>query len=166
SGFASYQLVSGDRFAYGLLAAAAAHLLVAAAVWRKRELATCFWVAGTVLAFVAVDDLLYGTWLVLALTGGAIAAAVLGRILPEPRLWLASASLTALAGLYTLGELAQPGDFVHASSVPAEGVPALLLVGAALATLLFSLRRFETADEVDRLIDTSIDTAKRALVWT
>ena len=53
SGFASYQLLSEDRFGYGLLAAAAAHLVVAAAVWRKRELATCFWVAGAVLAFVA-----------------------------------------------------------------------------------------------------------------
>ena len=166
SGFASYQLLSGDRFGYGLLAAASAHVLVAAAIWRKRELATCFWVAGTVLAFFAADDLLHGTWFVLALAGGAIVAAVLGRILPEPRLWLASASLTAIAGVYTLGELAQPGDFVHASSVPAEGVPALLLVGAALASLFLSLRRFETADEVDRLIDDSIDAAKRALVWT
>ena len=31
SGFASYQLLSGDRFGYGLLAAASAHVLVAAA---------------------------------------------------------------------------------------------------------------------------------------
>jgi uncharacterized membrane protein len=166
SGFASYQLLSEDRFGYGLLAAACAHLLVAAAVWRKRDLATCFWVAGTGLAFAAAGELLDGTWLVLALAGGAVAAAVLGRIVLEPRLWLASASLTVIAGLYTLGELAQPGDFVHASSVPAEGVPALLLVGAALVALLFCLRSFKATDELDRLIDDSVDAAKRTLVWT
>ncbi len=115
---------------------------------------------------VASVDLLDGTWLVLALAGGAIAAAVLGRLLAEPRLWLASTALTVIAGAYTLDELAQPGDFVHASSLPAEGVPALLLVGAALAALLLSLRRFEARDELDRWIDDSVEAAKRALVWT
>jgi hypothetical protein len=113
SGFASYQLLSEDLFGYGLLAAASAHLLVAAAVWHERELATCFWVAGAVLGFVAAGDLLDGTWLVLSLVGVAVAAAALGRILPEPRLWLASASFTVIAGGYTLASLAQPGDFVH-----------------------------------------------------
>ena len=166
SGFASYQLLPEDQSGYGLLSAALAHFLVAAAVWRKRELATCFWVAGAVLGFVAAVDLLDGTWLVLALAGGAVAAAVLGRYLPEPRLWLASASLTVIAGGYTLDELAQPGDFVYASSLPAEGVPALLLVGAALVALFLSLRRFEPADELDRMIDDSVDAAKRGLVWT
>ena len=166
SGFASYQLLSEDRFGYGLLVAAAAHLVLAAAVWRKRELATSFWVAGAVLSAFAAVDLLDGTWLVLALAGGAIAAAVLGRLLAEPRLWLASTALTVIAAAYTLDELAQPGDFVHASSLPAEGVPALLLVGAALAALLLSLRRFETRDELDRLIDDSVEAAKRGLVWT
>ncbi len=165
SGFASYQLLSSDRFGYGLLAAAVAHLLVATAVWCKRELASCFWVAGAVLAFFAADNLLDGTWFVFALAGGAVAAALLGRILLEPRLWLASASLAVIAGGYTLDELAQPGDFVHASSLPAEGVPALLLVGAALAALYLSLRRFKPTDELDRWVDDRVEPVRLALLW-
>ena len=166
SGFTSYELLPDDQFGYGLLAAASAHLIVAAAVWRKRDLSTCFWVAAAVLGLGAAGDLLDGTWFVLALAAGAIAAAALGRILPEPRLWLASASLTVVAVGYTLDELAQPGDFVHASSLPAEGVPALLLVGVALAALLLSLRRFEPADEIDQMIDGSVENGRHALVWT
>jgi uncharacterized membrane protein len=163
-GFASFQLLSDDLHGYGLLAAASAHLVLAATVWRKRDLATCFWVAGGVLGLVAAGILLDGTWLVLALSIAA-ATAVLGRYLPEPRLWLASASFAAIAGGYTLAELAQPGDFVHASSVPAGGVPALVLVAVALAVLILSLRRFDPADELDRWIDEGVDEARHALAW-
>jgi len=166
SAFTSFQLLSEDLHGYGLLAAAAAHTLVAAAVWRRRDLASCFWAAGTVLGFAGSLLLLDGTWLVLTLAVGAAAAAGLGRILPEPRLWLASLSLTLVAGGYTLVELADPGDLVYASRVPADGVPALLLVGAALAALLFSLRRFDPADDLDRWIDGSVEDLRRAVVWT
>ena len=165
SGFASFQLLSDDLHGYGLLASASAHILVAAAVWRRRELATCFWVAAAVLGLSASVLLLDGSWLVLTLALGAVAAAALGRIL-EPRLWLASTSLAVIAGGYTLVELADPGDFVIASRVPADGVPALLLVGAALAVLLSSLRRIEPADDLDRWIDTNVDATRQALVWT
>jgi uncharacterized membrane protein len=102
---------------------------------------------------------------VLALAGGAAVAAVLGRYLPEPRLWLPSAVLVTIAGVYTLDELAQPGDFVHPESVPAAGVPALLLVIAALAVLLASLHRFEPADEVDRWIDAQVEPLRQAGRW-
>ncbi|MDX6437954.1 MAG: hypothetical protein QOF45_537 [Gaiellaceae bacterium] len=165
STFASSQLLSADRHGYGLLVAASAHALIAAAVWRRRELATCFWVAATALGIGASWLLLDGSWLVLALALGAIAAAALGRFLLEPRLWLASASLAAIAAGYTLEELAQPGDFVHASSVPAEGVPALLLVGGALAALFVLLRRFEAADDVDRWIDDHVEVVRQGLLW-
>ena len=49
SSFASFQLLSADLEGYGLLAAASAHVVVAAAVWRWRELATSFWTAGLLL---------------------------------------------------------------------------------------------------------------------
>lgn len=42
--FASFQLLSDDLDGYGLLGAAVAHSLLAGAVWRRRDLATCFWV--------------------------------------------------------------------------------------------------------------------------
>ena len=165
SNFASVHLLSDDLHGYGLLASASAHVLVAAAVWRRRELATCFWVAAAFLGLGASVLLLDGSWLVLALTCGAAATAALGRILPEPRLWLASASLAVIAGVYTLAELAEPSDLVDASSVPADGVPGVVLVGAALAVLFLSLRRHEPADELDRRIDVSVEPLRRALVW-
>jgi uncharacterized membrane protein len=166
SNFASFQLLSDNRHGYGLLVAAAAHALVAAAVWRRREPATWFWVAATALALGGSWLLLDGSWLVLALTLGAIAAAALGRFLREPRLWLASAALAVIAAVYALEKLAQPGDLVHASSAPAEGVPALLLVGGALAALFVLVRRFEAADDVDRWIDDSVEALREGLLWT
>ena len=166
SAFTSVQLLSEDVHGYGLLAAAGAHVLVAAAVWRRRDLASCFWAAGAVLGLAASLTLLDGTWLVLALAVGAAVAAALGRILLEPRLWLASSTLALAAGGYTLAELAEPADFLFASRVPADGVPALLLVGAAFTALLLSLRRIDPADDLDRWIDGSVDDLRRAIVWT
>jgi hypothetical protein len=166
SQFASDQLLSDERHGYGLLVSASVYVLLAAAVWRRRGLATCFWVAAAALGLAGAGLLLDGPWLVLSLSLAAAYVAALGRILPEPRLWLASVSFGALAGAYTLAELADPGDFVHSSSSPLYGVPALLLVGAALAALLLSLRRFEPADELDQRIDASVGDVKRVLVWT
>jgi hypothetical protein len=165
SSFAALQLLPADQEGYGLLAAAGAHLVVAAAVWRRRDLATCFWTAALLLGLGSALLLLVGTWLVLALTAAAVALAALGRWLPEPRLWLASASLTGLAGLFTVAELAEPADFVSASNLPAAGVPALALVGAALAALLLSLRRIDPADELDEWIDEAVGPLRHALVW-
>jgi hypothetical protein len=165
SAFASAQLLSEDWWGYGLLAAAGVYLVLAGAAWRWRGLATCFWVAGAALSLGSAALLLDGAWFVLSLSAAAATAAMLGRTLPEPRLWLASASFAALAGGYTLTDLADPGDFVHASNSPAHGVPALLAVGSALVALLLSLRRFEPADALDRWIDGMVTDVKRALVW-
>jgi uncharacterized membrane protein len=165
SSFASFQLLSADLEGYGLLAAAAVHLVVAAGVWRRRDLATCFWTAGLVLGLGSALLLLDGTWLVLSLTAAVAVLAVLGRRLPEPRLWVASASLTGLAGLFTLTELAEPADFVSAANLPAAGVPALALVGAALAALLLSLRRIDPADGLDERIDEAVEPLRHALLW-
>ena len=165
SSFASFQLLSADLEGYGLLAAAAAHLVVAAGVWRRRDLATCFWTAGLVLGLGSALLLLEGTWFVLSLTAAAAVLAVLGRRLPEPRLWIASASLTGLAGLVTLTELAEPADFVSAANLPAAGVPALALVGGALAALLLSLRRIDPVDELDERIDEAVEPFRHALLW-
>lgn len=165
SEFASFELLDGDGHGYGLLAAAVAQALLAAAVWRRRDLATFFWTAATVLAAGAAVLLLDDTWLVLALAGGSAAAALLGRFLSEPRLWLPSAALGAIAGGYTLVELAEPDDFVDAGNVPAAGVPALVLVIAAVAVLLLSLRRFAPADELDGRLDAQVEPGRRAGRW-
>lgn len=165
SAFAAFELLSAELEGYGLLAAAAAHLLVAAAVWGRRDLATCFWVAALALGLGSSALLLEGTWLVVALSAAAAVGAVGGRELLEPRLWLASATLAGLGGAVTLAELAEPADFLQAESLPAAGVPALVAVGAALGALLLSLRRIDPADDLDGWIDANVEPSRRALTW-
>lgn len=165
SSFASFQLLSEGLEGYGLLAAAGAYLLVAAAILRRRELATCFWVAGVLLGIASALLLLEGTWLVLALSAGAVVVAAVGGALLEPRLWVASVSLAGIAGAFTLAELAEPADFVDAETLPAAGVPALMLVGAALVALLLSLRRFDPADALDKWIDERVEPLRHAVLW-
>jgi hypothetical protein len=165
SGFAAFRLLDGDGHGYGLLAAAVAHGLLSAAVWRRRDLASFFWTGGAALATLAAALLLEDTWLVLALAGGAVAAALLGRVLPEPRLWLPAAALTGLAGVYALTELAEPDDLVRAAATPADGVPALLLVLGALAALLLCVRPFAPRDELDRRLATQVGPLVRLGRW-
>jgi uncharacterized membrane protein len=166
SGFASFKLLEEDLHGYGLLGAASAHLLIAAIVWRRRDLATFFWGAAAVLAPVGAALLLEDTWLVLALAGGGAAAAALGRLLSEPRLWPPAVTAVALAAVYTVAELAEPADFVRSERVPADGVPAVGLVAAALVGVLLSLRRISARDEVDRWIDERIGSFETLGRWS
>lgn len=166
SGFASFTLLEDDLHGYGLLASAAAHLLIAATVWRRRDLATCFWGAAAVLAPIGAALLLEDTWLVLALAGGSALAAAVGRLLVEPRLWPPAVTAVAVAAVYTVAELAEPADFVYAERVPADGVPALALVAAAVFGILVSLRRIETKDAVDRWIDERIASLAALGRWS
>ncbi|MGZ8783530.1 MAG: DUF2339 domain-containing protein, partial [Gaiellaceae bacterium] len=118
STYASVDLLAEDLRGYGLLAAAGAHAAVAIAVWRRRDLATCFWVAGLALGLGAAALLVEHSWLVLALAAAGAALAAAGRTVREPRLWLASGSMAVLAAAYALGELAPPEDFFRASATP------------------------------------------------
>ena len=163
--FASFELLDADVHGYGLLTAAAAHGLVAVAVWRRRDLATCFWVAALLLGVGAAALQLDETWLVLALALGGALLAWLGRVTREPRLWVASASLIALAGVDALAELAAPSAFFDASGSPATGVPAVLLAAAAVAALLVSVRRFEPVDRFDVWIDERVEPLRELLAW-
>lgn len=166
SGFASVELLDDDLHGYGLLAAAAAHLLIAAVIWRSRDVATCFWVAAAVLAPIGAALLLDDTWLVLALAGGGAAAAALARFLSEPRLWPPAVIAVGVAGAYALADLAEPADFVRAGSAPAEGVPAVALVAAALVGVLLALRRIEPVDAFDRWIDDRVEAAETLGRWS
>ena len=166
SGFAAFKLLDEDLHGYGLLASAAAHLLIAAVVWRRRDLATFLWSAAAVLALIAAPLLLEDTWLVLALAAGGAVAAALGRLLSEPRLWPPAVTAVALAAVYTLAELAQPADFVYAERAPADGVPAVAIVAAALVGLLLSLRRIRPKDAVDRWIDDRIASFETLGRWS
>ena len=166
SGFASFKLLEEDLHGYGLLAAAAAHLLIAAVVWRRRDVATFFWGAAALLAPLGASLLLEDTWLVLALAGGGAVAAAFGRLLSEPRLWPPGVTAVALSAVYTVAELAPPADLVHSERVPADGVPAVAIVAAALVGVLLSLRRIQVEDAVDRWIDERIASFEALGRWS
>ena len=166
SGFAAIKLLEEDLHGYGLLASAAAHLLIAAVVWRSRDVATFFWGAAAVLAPIGASLLLEDTWLVLALAGGGAVAAAAGRLLSEPRLWPPAVTAVALSALYTVAELAPPADLVDSERVPADGVPAVAIVAAALVGVLLSLRRIEVEDAVDRWIDERIASLETLGRWS
>jgi len=165
SGFVCVELFAGDARGYALTGAAGAHLAIAAAVYRRRDLSTCFWFGALVLGLGSSIVLLDHTWLVLAwaLTAATLAAA--GALLPEPRLWLGSVTFLVLGAGLTLAQLATAEDFFSANGTPADGVPALLLVLGGLIALAFSLRQLEPIDALDRLIDESVEQAGRALRW-
>ncbi|MBA3246296.1 MAG: DUF2339 domain-containing protein [Actinobacteria bacterium] len=167
SGFVAAELFAGDARGYALAGIGAAHLLVAAIVFRRRDLATCFWLAALVLGLASSLVLLDHTWLVLAWTLAAVALAAAGTVLREPRLWLGAGAFTLLGGTLTIALLATPGDFLRANETPADGVPALLLVLGALAVLAVALRQIDRpTDALDRWLDSGSDELGRALRWT
>jgi uncharacterized membrane protein len=167
SGYAAVALLDGDAVGYALLASAAAHALVAALVFRARDLATSFWTAATALALFASTILLDGNWLVLAWAAGSSVLALLGTRVREPRLWLAAAALVVLAATLTLGVLAHPLEFLSANDEPASGVPAVLFTAAALVVLGLAIRRVERpADELDAWIDESVGVIRTAARWS
>ncbi|HSO01369.1 MAG TPA: DUF2339 domain-containing protein, partial [Gaiellaceae bacterium] len=94
--FAATELFDGDAVGYALVVGGAVFTLVAAAVFRWRDAATPFWLAGVLLGLAGALLLVDGNWLVLALTVAAAALALVGVAVGEPRLWVAAAGLTLL----------------------------------------------------------------------
>ncbi|MEJ7568387.1 MAG: DUF2339 domain-containing protein [Gaiellaceae bacterium] len=166
SGFLCAELFAGDARGYALAGIGVAYLFVAATVFGRRNLATCFWVSALVLGLASSLVLLDHTWLVLAWAIAAAALAGAGTVLREPRFWLGSSAFSLLAGVLTLVLLATPEDFLRANETPADGVPALLLVLGALAVLALAIRKIDRpADFADRWLDDSFDDLGRVLRW-
>jgi uncharacterized membrane protein len=105
----------------------------------QRDLSTLLWILG--LAVVAVGDgiLLAGFWLVLAYTVSAAALAALSVVAGERRLQVGSLAYLVLGAGWTLVGEVPPSHLVSQMSHPGSGVPSLLLVIGAIATLAWAL---------------------------
>ncbi len=165
AGIAAWKLLEGDPRGYVLVLVAAAYLAVSAALFARRDPASCFWTAGLALGLTASLILLDGTWLVLAWSVAAAALALAGKAVVEPRLWLGSLAFATIGGAYALGALAEPEQLVRAGAAPADGVDAIVLVVGALVALAFSLRPFEPCDAVDRAVAADLERLGRGLRW-
>ena len=108
----------------------------------RRDQSTLLWALGLAVAVTAAGNLLDGSWLVIALSAAAAAAALLARF--EERLDVAALSLLGLALASALADAATPRDLFDAQRHPGEGVPALV-AGLGAATIYALLRTRQRA---------------------
>ena len=108
-----------------------------------RDLSTELWTLGLAVLAVGEGILLGGTWLVLAYTASAAALACGSVVADESRLQVASLVYLVLGASWTLVSEAPPSHLVSQMSHPGDGVPSLLFVIGALATLAWALGRHE-----------------------
>ncbi|HEV3478056.1 MAG TPA: DUF2339 domain-containing protein, partial [Gaiellaceae bacterium] len=131
-----------DHAGADLLAVTGFYLAAAALTFRSdRDFSTALWAPALVVGIYAVDELLGGTWLVLAWCAVAAALAFLRVALDEERLAIGSAVYLGLGLAYTLGAQAAPEEFFSANADPAAGVPSLLCVIAAALAFAFYVGR-------------------------
>jgi uncharacterized membrane protein len=108
-----------------------------------RDFSTALWVPALVVGALAATELTSETWLVLTWSAVAAVLSVLGDRVGEERLQPGASGYLTLALGYTLIELAPPDEFFRANDDPAVGVPALLVVVAALSVLIVYGLRME-----------------------
>ena len=105
----------------------------------RRDLTTLLWALGLAVAAVGEGMLLSGGWLVLAWTLTAAVLAVVSVAVEERRLQIASLVYLLFGALFTLTEETPVSHLVVARSHPGHGLPSLLLVIAATATVAWAL---------------------------
>jgi len=102
---------------------------------RHRDPRTLLWAIALALGAVAAPLLVAGTWVVLAWAAASVLASTAAVRLGERRLLAGGLGYLLLALGDTLALQAPPSQLFTAHADPATGVPALLLVLAALAVL-------------------------------
>jgi uncharacterized membrane protein len=116
-------------------------VLGAGAFWRtnRRELSTLLWTLGLAAAAVGEGLLLEGVWIVMAYTVTAAALAALSVWLDERRLQVGALVYLIAGAAVALVDQAPPSHLVMTRAEPGAGVPSLVLVIGALATLAWAL---------------------------
>ena len=129
-----------------LLGVALFYLALAALVFRAdRDFSTVLWGPALAVGIFAAEELVDGTWLVLAWSAVAAALAFLRVAVDEERLAIGSAGYLALAFAYALGAQAPPDEFFKANADPAAGVPSVIFVVAAGIVFAFYAGRGRAA---------------------
>ena len=127
-----------DREGVALLGLATLYGSIAFAVFRRpgqRDFTTLFWGLGLAVGLAAAIRLLDDTYLVLALAGAGAALSWLSARAREPRIFIGSLAMIAIAFGDAVGIQSPPGRLFVAQHHPASGVPAVMCVVVALAVL-------------------------------
>jgi uncharacterized membrane protein len=106
---------------------------------KQRDLSTLLWTFGLAVVAVGEGILLAGVWLVTAYAVTAAALAALSVSVKERRLQVAALVYLAAGAAVALVDQAPPSHLVFAKAQPGAGVPSLLLVIGATATLAWAL---------------------------
>jgi uncharacterized membrane protein len=125
-----------------LVGAGALYTALAAGAFARanqRDLSSLLWTLGLAVAAVGEGILLEGVWLVTAYALSASALAVVSVPAKERRLQVASLVYLVLGAGWTLVDQAPPSHLVLTKAHPGDGLPSLLLVIAATATLGWAL---------------------------
>jgi uncharacterized membrane protein len=168
--FAADRLVDGsagglDLRGLAFLLGGAIYGALAAAVWRRRALATLLWVLGLALALAASPQLLSGTALVAAWAVAAVVLAWLGARTAELRLELASYGFVALALGRALVLEAPPKELFLVGRDPADGVPELALGVLALAAAALLGRAAAVRDRLDAVLADARSIVRPRALW-
>jgi uncharacterized membrane protein len=121
-----------------LVLAGLAYGALAAKVFdRCRDLATCLWAVGLAFTAAGTATLLSGFWLVVTGALAAVGLHLLAKLFAERRLALAGLAIYVAALLYALAVEAPPREFLVESVHPGSGVPALLVLAAAVGVVVW-----------------------------
>jgi uncharacterized membrane protein len=105
----------------------------------RRDLSTLLWTLGLAAAAVGEGLLLEGVWIVMAYTVTAAALAALSVWLDERRLQVGALVYLIAGAAVALVDQAPPSHLVMTRAEPGAGVPSLVLVVGAIATLAWAL---------------------------
>ena len=123
-----------------LVAAGALYTAIAAATFRRRDLASLLGALGLVVAGYGEAILLGGVWLVLAYTATAAALGALTVLTEERRLQAAALVYLVVASALTLGVELPPSHLVMAQAHPGHGLASLVLLVAAVVVFAWDMR--------------------------
>jgi uncharacterized membrane protein len=133
------QVHGADGDGLVLVLAGSLYLVIAACVFRKRDLGTLLWLLGLAAAALGEQLLLDGAWLVLAYAMSSAVLSLVSVRVEERRLQVAALVYLVFAALPALALEAPPADFLVAQEHPASGVPSLLLVVAAVSVFAWAV---------------------------
>lgn len=128
---ATVALLDGTGRGLAFLALSGVHAVLAAVVWRHRDLSTLLWSTALVLGYGASERLLSGTDHVLAVSVAAVALAALARRFREPRLLTAAGVSVLVAVATAVIAVAPPNRLFRPHEHSGHGALGVLL--AALA---------------------------------
>ena len=147
AGATGFLLFDGDERGWIVVASGAAFGVLAAALFRDRDLSALLAAAGLALVAVGLAVALSGPSLALAWAAEAAVLAWLAQRIAEPRYQLAALAYLGAAAVHAIGIDAPPTDLYETVEDPADGALAPLGVAIGAAVVAFYSRPWAQREE-------------------